>query len=387
MQGPFARTRLSSVQIPRLPQSAGQTTTTEQTPAPVAPAAASTAALAVIPCPNCNADLTTTSAYSFCSRCGFWRSGDEFLNQAEAPQQHGGGALSLLPESAWPMLFLGFSVLPICYYADRRLPPHSLDRALWCVAQCVIGLGIVFLAQIWAYFLLRRRGYPVGIFDILAPLNLWRRAVQALPETGGSLGLAASGCVCSLTAVLWIGGLSYWATYDTEQDMESYFADKKEAPLPDRQKLKEKVEKVAKVEPVKNVKPPVTPPTTPRTPTTTSTPRDPRPVEQCVVVGYIPGKDGEVSGLILATLRDGELSYAGTVTTGVNQKDAPDLQKKLAPLTSKNPLLKGLDVKSAVWVEPKVFCEVHQSGKDDKGQLVKPALKGVVEDEPSQPKK
>ena len=97
------------------------------------------------------------------------------------------------------------------------------------------------------------------------------------------------------------------------------------------------------------------------------------------MIGYLPDKDGSPASLVLATLRDGKLTYAGTVTNGVGKEQAPALMKKFAALATNASLVSDVDVK-AIWVRPEVFCEVHQSGFNAKGLLVDPRFKAVIED-------
>jgi hypothetical protein len=79
----------------------------------------------------------------------------------------------------------------------------------------------------------------------------------------------------------------------------------------------------------------------------------------------------------LARLHQGQLTFAGVVRDKMSQK--PELLDRLSKLGTARPAVEGLDIK-AVWVRPELFCEVHQSGEDDKGKLVDPSMKSLVED-------
>lgn len=77
----------------------------------------------------------------------------------------------------------------------------------------------------------------------------------------------------------------------------------------------------------------------------------------CVVIGYLSGTEGEVTGLVLATLRGGRLAYAGTVRRGLTSGDRAELAKRLPALGRAEPLLEGVLVQ-ARWVKPGVYCQV-----------------------------
>jgi hypothetical protein len=275
-------------------------------------------------------------------------------------------ALRSLPESTWAVLFATACVFPVCHYADRRLPPESSERMLWTALQSLAGLATIFLAQVWAFGLLRRRERSLTFGDVIFPAKLWRHTFISLPETGGPLSLCGGGCLVILTAVLWIGGWKWWLQGDSSPDTPSLQTYRPEAP-DWRDRYKQLKGAVAAVN---------TPPSEAKP--KTILPKDPRPTTQCVVIGYIPGDDGRsISGLVVATLRQGQLTYAGTVRSGFIPEQSPALLKKLAKLSSEAPLLNGVDVK-AKWVKPELFCEVHQSGFDDNGVLVDPKFKGII---------
>jgi hypothetical protein len=307
----------------------------------------------------------------------------------------------LLPESVWLILVATVFLLPLSYFVNRALAPDSNIRFIWTWAQIVVGVVAIFAAQVWAFVLLRRREEPVVVTDIFLPGNLWRRAVHGLPETGGPFSLCAFAFVAILTAILWIGRWGWLLTFDSTPDLPTVHVTEENRDFrADYKKLKEAAT-AAKIEREKPLTPPpppvdnrtplpvdnrTPPPVDNRTPTppvdnrTTTPPVDNRPTTLCVVIGYVPGENGRIDGLVLATLREGTLTFAGTVSSGLGKTESAALAKRLGPLTSKTPLVSGVDVK-AVWVKPEVFCEVHQSGATTKGQLIDPRFKAVITDE------
>lgn len=369
MKGPFALSRVSGAKIPR-PVTAPVKTATVQPPTPST-------------CPRCLAGLTDPDGLGLCPRCGYCHSLEEapsvsLSDQATvveaAPSNNqvvlGMRAVGQLPLITWPILLGCLSLLPLCYFADRRLLPDSRERALWCVGQLLYGLATVFVAQVWAFCLLRWRREEVGIKDIFFPANLWRLTCMALPGTGGALSLGATGCLAIFTALIWIGGWWYWVDGgDTEPDMPTT-----RRPTAAGRDWRDQYQLVKKATArVTNGERDESPDTSREVIL-----RDSRPVTECVVIGYVPGEDGQLAGLVLGTLRDGQLTYAGTVTSGISKEQSAALAKKLQTLGSKAPPF-ATDLK-ARWVRPAVFCEVHQSGYNDKGLLIAPNFKGLIEE-------
>jgi hypothetical protein len=269
------------------------------------------------------------------------------------------------------IVLAGLALLPLCYFVDHNLVPNSRQRIIWTFSQIGAGVVIIYAAQVWAYFLLRARRERVGFMDTLFSGNLWRLTLHHLPETGTPLALCGFGTLTVLTGILWIGSWSWLLSFDTEPDVPTTHVTEENSDFKhDYKKLKEAATSLSN-EREKSVKP------APTKPTKTG---DTRPVAQCVVIGYIPDKEGHVSALILATLRDGKLTYAGTVSQGIGKEESAGLMKRLSLLATNEPPLSDITMKAATWVRPETFCEVHQSGYSTKGLLIEPRFKAVIED-------
>jgi ATP-dependent DNA ligase len=109
---------------------------------------------------------------------------------------------------------------------------------------------------------------------------------------------------------------------------------------------------------------------------------DNRPVQECVIVGYTVEKDQQlrrdrVTGLVIATLVDGKIKFAGVVRRGFDSRNSDELLRRLSPLVQPEPFIRGLNTK-AIWVKPEVFCEIRQSGFDRDGRLKDPSFKDVM---------
>jgi ATP-dependent DNA ligase len=104
---------------------------------------------------------------------------------------------------------------------------------------------------------------------------------------------------------------------------------------------------------------------------------DKRSTLHCVILGYNLGPEKELAELILGTLRDDEIRYAGRVKRGFNPENGEELLDKLKPLVVSTSAVPGILV-TATWVKPQLFCEVHQSGYDDEGHLKDPRYHGLL---------
>ena len=82
----------------------------------------------------------------------------------------------------------------------------------------------------------------------------------------------------------------------------------------------------------------------------------PRLTTVCVVIGYTPGREG-FSSLLVAALRENTLGYVGQLTSGFTKQQRAKLtsalvQNRCAEVAVACP-------KRAIWVKPRVYCEVR----------------------------
>jgi len=92
------------------------------------------------------------------------------------------------------------------------------------------------------------------------------------------------------------------------------------------------------------------------------------------------------SSLLLGTFENGELIYAGKVGTGFSSADLDALAKHFKPLEqSKSPFVEvpAIERKDAVWLKPKLVCEVEYTEWTRDGRLRHPSFQGLREDKPA----
>jgi hypothetical protein len=282
--------------------------------------------------------------------------------------------IKLFPRWGWVVLGGILVILIAALAGDLYLPEECLPRAVCGTAGFGLGLVLLMVTQGLALVHIRTMHKQLGFqeYFLFSPM-LWLQVVRQMPATRWLLYLGSWGSTLATASLLLVGGLSYWLNY-----------------LPDRQiKDRELQAAVTALEkdPLENhgallndlnssvLGDPTDPANTNRRKVV-----DKRPTVICVIVGYVTDEDGNPSRLVVGSLRNGKLSYAGTVKKGILPEEADELQKKLAKLVRPEPLIRGLSIPGAIWVKGDLQCEVHQSGFDPQGHLIDPVFKTLTFD-------
>ena len=107
-------------------------------------------------------------------------------------------------------------------------------------------------------------------------------------------------------------------------------------------------------------------------------------LQDCVIVGWTPGKGGRAAtlGSLLLAVYDGErLRYAGNVGTGFTNAFLADLLARLADLEVDRPLFEGPPrLRGARFVRPELVCEVEYLRWTEDGKLRAASFKGLRPD-------
>jgi bifunctional non-homologous end joining protein LigD len=109
---------------------------------------------------------------------------------------------------------------------------------------------------------------------------------------------------------------------------------------------------------------------------------------ELVIGGYSRSsvRERPFSSLLLGTFEDGKLNYAGKVGTGFSSGDLTALAKRFKPLEqSKSPFVEvpAVERKDAVWLNPKLVCEVQYTDWTRDSRLRHPSFQGLREDKPA----
>ena len=95
----------------------------------------------------------------------------------------------------------------------------------------------------------------------------------------------------------------------------------------------------------------------------------------CVIVGYTVERHG-LHSLLLATLHQGILRYAGQLRRGLTRVLQADLAGLLAQRRRCQPVVAC--PQPALWVEPELYCLVQCFGWTPSGQLRYPLWRGLL---------
>jgi bifunctional non-homologous end joining protein LigD len=113
-------------------------------------------------------------------------------------------------------------------------------------------------------------------------------------------------------------------------------------------------------------------------------------LQDCVIVGWTPGKGGRAAtlgSLLLAVYDDGRLRYAGNVGTGFTHAFLADLLDRLQALQVDKPQFEGFEgtprPRGARFVRPELVCEVEYLKWTQDDKLRAASFKGLRPDKPA----
>jgi bifunctional non-homologous end joining protein LigD len=113
-------------------------------------------------------------------------------------------------------------------------------------------------------------------------------------------------------------------------------------------------------------------------------------LQDCVIVGWTPGKGGRAAtlgSLLLAVHDGGRLRYAGNVGTGFTHAFLADLLAKLEALQVDKPQFEGFEgtprPRGARFVRPELVCEVEYLRWTEDNKLRAASFKGLRPDKPA----
>jgi hypothetical protein len=264
----------------------------------------------------------------------------------------------LIPSWGWFLVVGLICVAALSIIADYTLPPNPCVRATWSTIQVIAGLLAFLIAGAVGATRLGAMHESLSLMDMLLPDRVWGLVIKRLPATRWYVCTGAWSAMAVLCGILCVGNLTYWLPTKkappkpakvafTIRSNDQSSEDEAPAEKPDRPKTEE-----------------------------TEQPAGPKmTVTKCVIVGYTT-KDGELDGLVLATVLDDELSYAGIVPASRDPEVRTDLLKRFGSLKVDTPVFPDLDVEG-IWLKPRLICEVESAGFDDDQVLKEPKFKGL----------
>lgn len=108
----------------------------------------------------------------------------------------------------------------------------------------------------------------------------------------------------------------------------------------------------------------------------------PRLTEECVIIGYTPGKGGRgesFGALLVAGPEGGRLIYRGRVGSGFSEALLAELTGRLKALEVDTPPVKGVRLKAARWVRPELRALVSYQEKTAGGHFRAPVFVRLLE--------
>lgn len=111
--------------------------------------------------------------------------------------------------------------------------------------------------------------------------------------------------------------------------------------------------------------------------------------QEFTIVGYTEpsGSREHFGALLLATQREGELTYAGKVGTGFSTASLKELHHKLSPLHRKTAPIahppRGAEARGVTWLQPKLVAQIGFTEMTSDGLLRHPTFKGLRDDKPA----
>jgi len=271
-------------------------------------------------------------------------------------------AFRVIPSWGWFLLVGLCCVAVLSVIADYMLPENSRVRAIWSTIEVVGGLLAFLIAGVAASTRLGPMHESLGLMDMLLPDRVWALAIKKLPATRWHVCTGAWSAMAVLCGILCVGGLTYW--------LPSKKSPPKPANVPFAKLTKDKSS-----EDEGDLNPPAEKPDKATTEETEAAPRPKKTVTKCVIVGYTT-KDGELDGLVVATVQDDELSYAGIVPASKDPEVRKDLLSRFGSLKVDTPVFPDLEVK-AIWLRPRLFCQVESAGVDEDEVFKEPQFKGL----------
>jgi hypothetical protein len=368
---------LSTIPIRRL----NQTETTPKAPDPPPEQATPPLDAGATSCPRCGGKLINPESLGWCPKCRYCRTLEEdapkvALARSAAVKSSTLGAaefanlVAQLPRWVW-VLAAGTVVIVLISLASKFiLPPECLGRALWSTSQLAIGLLGLIAAQVWALINIAPEDDRLGAKDVILATRLWSLTFKRLPQMARQVWVGAWSASAMICAVLLVGGLSYWTRYyKPERIADKNLIQAVTAMAQGKASGKEFVESLEDFANKQDL--------TKKKEAQEENKPDKRSTLQCVVLGYNLGPEQELEELLVGTLRDDEVRYAGRVKRGFNRENSQELLSLLKPLEVATPLIPGIQI-TAKWVKPQIFCEVHQSGYDDEGHLKDARYHGLL---------
>jgi len=328
-------------------------------------------------CPRCGTPYTKSATKGWCLSCGYLPEKEE----APAPEPEKTEGFS---KWGWPLLAGMAVILVLSVVGNLMLPRHCAARAWWGTSQLGLGILIVIFADVLAYLYVLPTGTQVSFVGALFPVQLWISTFELLPKTRRPVSLLGWGVTAILSAVLLVGGQFYWfKKHPTHTSAAASSSSKEEEQ--EKEELENEVEPFDSPEEIMDKKDDLEELDTDNEMDTDKD--NSRPMRgRYVVVGYIPGENQSIAGVVVASQNEGKLEGVQSILFSSGPMPKTEASKFSNLKVLADPPVEAGNIK-AIWVEPKQSCWIAYDSIDENGVLQKPAFKKwEVPKKPAEPK-
>jgi hypothetical protein len=257
-----------------------------------------------------------------------------------------------------------------------RLPRSGVDRAIFSTATLGLGVVAVITAQAWATPMIAADSHLLTLWDFIVTFRFWALVMKRLPRSRYPLCLLSWGLAAIVGAVLIVGGLWYWLPGKKRVNFYLQNPEVQRTPQDDTGPPQDEI--IAEKSVLAKPQGPTADVDDDDDPSAPAKGQKPTSL-QCVVLGYIPDEEGRLVGLVLGAGEKGVYRYVGVVRRGINRANEEALRARLSKYIRLKPSIPDSGV-SAIWVDPRVSCEVTQRGVGSASVLPNPFFKGLIQD-------
>lgn len=288
-------------------------------------------------------------------------------------------ALARLPKWAYVLAAGVVTIFVVSVTIRVVTPDDSLARSLWSLAQLAIGGGTFIVVHCYAFLRAGMKSDGYNFADVIIhPIDVWRPTFQELPTTARRIWAGTWGLTAAICAMLIIGGIRYSALTDDwgfrqrpKQNLMKKIKDQMLANAKDAEEgadnLNDSIKDFAGDDDAKK-----------KAAKKKEGELDMLSAD-CVIVGYNVDSDtGEIRDLVLATVVDDKLQYAGTVTGNIPPEMQVQLQEKLRGIAREQPFLK-VPV-AAKWVKPVITCRTSFKSWSENKRMQQPIVTELLAD-------
>jgi len=280
----------------------------------------------------------------------------------------------VVPMWGWILGILSLVTILVGTGIRLFVAPESNIPFYASLGTLLIGIIGFLVAHVTAYARAVHFNEKIGVFDfMMKPITIWEPTIRGMPDTQNRVVLGGYALVLMITGALVIGGIDYMALVEKDWGIKQGADKNLVKEIVKKAKEADSGEGEGDMESAIN--------------DFTGDEEDEDandvskwPRKDCLIVGYVPGENGEFSSVILAAVMDKELKYVANVAADdVDDDSRATLNKRLTlpGLARKNSLLKV--PMGGKWLQPVMMCRIAYKELQD-GKMIKPQVESLLRD-------